>query len=355
MSETWQEAYSELTRFITERSDIKIEANSIRLPDTVRTEFYELFNKVRTAFMQENSLTLLSEATNLSQKYLKAEQDVIKLLKLKNISMMASLSRFLNDPVDELRRGLYDPLFDLLKGLIEAEVFEAKSVQIIEASFKPLYCLGYGKWLILTLVKLAEAKKSFSFVLKELTLYDAHKAGSAVKEDLPIPKESNNISFSHKMESAFIVPDVLIHSARINRYIALRSQIGSAIGTATEASKNREWSPIDFATVLEPELILVYSDDNPDDISLIADAYNICRPDLIIESRAQEGWFVREGLMKVKAYHNILKPTLGTYIVSKESVPELSPEEQAEGIHILTAGLDGAKLEPIIEALIQKD
>jgi hypothetical protein len=74
----------------------------------------------------------------------------------------------------------------------------------------------------------------------------------------------------------------------------------------------------------------------------------------------------------IKLQHHSLKPILGTYIVSREPVPEqaykdLMPEESLEpileeqrleqaaskqaGIHILTAGFNQLNLVPILDVM----
>ena len=62
--------------------------------------------------------------------------------------------------------------------------------------------------------------------------------------------------------------------------------------------------------------------------------------------REQKDWYEKEELEKIKIYHNSLKPTLGTYIVSREPMPELKAVESGRIVfHILTVGFDQSKLE----------
>ena len=141
----------------------------------------------------------------------------------------------------------------------------------------------------------------------------------------------------------------------MNKYIATRSQTGKPFGIATNTSEKREWYPLDSITALKPGLTLIYVSDNPEEISLVADAKRICRPDLIIECKVQRDWYEREGLEKVKFHHNSLKPRLGSHLVSSELVPEQVYEELGEAIHILNVGFDQFKLESIIRVLMQTE
>jgi hypothetical protein len=137
----------------------------------------------------------------------------------------------------------------------------------------------------------------------------------------------------------------------LKAYVSFRSEVGQSMATASDASDNKEWYPIDSVAVPEFGLTLVYLADKPDEISLVADAKRICRPDIIIECRGQRGWFEKEGSERVKFLPNSLKPTLGTYIIPIESVPVDKHGEFQEGIHILNVGFDQSRLGPIISAL----
>ena len=354
MPNTWQEVYTELTDFIAGHSEINIEANRVRLPVSVRPEFYRLFRAVRIAFLEGKYSNVLNEAKTLSQNYLVVEQEVTKRFSLDNVSMLPKLGRLLRDPLNQLIEGLFDPLFDLLKGRIGIEIFKAIASQKIETSFESLHRLGYEKWMVLSLVKLLEADDLFQVIPPNRTIYDAHKLGGLFEEEVPNAEESRSILFKHAPDPVFIVPDLTVHSTKVNRYIAIRSQIGKAFGIATDASKEREWLTLDYVVALEPGLTLIYVADNTEEISLIADVNKICRPDLIMICREQKDWHEKEGLEKIKLSHATLKPTLGTYIVSREPVPQ-QENEGLEGINMITVGFDQSKLEPIITALMQTE
>jgi hypothetical protein len=60
-------------------------------------------------------------------------------------------------------------------------------------------------------------------------------------------------------------------------------------------------------------------------------------------------WYQKGELEKTRFYNDKLKPVLGSYIISRNPVPELKPEEQEEGINILTVGFDQSRLEAVIK------
>ena len=115
MSAKWQEALGELINFIDTHSEIKIKPNYIRLPDSVRPVFYKKLDTVRSLFLEEKSSNMLAEAKTLSQHYIKAEKEIIEILKLDKVNMENSVHRFLHDPFDELKRAQFDPLMGLLQ------------------------------------------------------------------------------------------------------------------------------------------------------------------------------------------------------------------------------------------------
>ncbi len=353
MSNVWQKAHTELTDFVAEHSEIEIGASRVRIPESVRPEFYRLFNTVRTAFIEEKVHGLLNEGRLLSENYLKAEHEVVRVLGLEDVSMEADLLRFLHDPINQLIRGLFGPLFDLLKGRIGIEKFEATASKNIEASSRILYIAGYEKWIALSLIKLFEADKLFQTTPREFATDEEEviMRASSPEEPVPAPQESKRLLFKYEATATLTVPDLIVYSAKVNRYIATRSQIGEAFGTTTDTGDKMEWYPLDSVVTLESGLTLVYMADDPKEISLVADAQKICRPDFIIECREQKDWFEKEGLERVRLHHNSLKPKLGTYIVSKETVQEQDLEELGVGIHILTVGFDSSKLAPIVNSI----
>ncbi len=353
MLNNWHKRYTELTNFITKHSEIEIEVGSVHLPDSSRPEFYRFFDAVRTSFIEERLPNLLNEATTLSQNYLKAEKQATALLGLDDVSMVANLSRFLNDPIDQLIRILFTPLFDLLKGKVDVGIFEQTASRNIKVSFGHLYQLGYEKWVSVSLVNLLKADRLFQITPREFhSESEKARMGLALPmEENPPPEESRHLSFKQDQGAVFIVPDFIVHSAKVNRYVALRSQMGKPYAIASITSEKREWLNPDSKSIVDPGITFVYVADNPDEISLVADAGKICRPDFIIECREQKGWYEQEGLERVKLHHDSLKPRLGTYMVSMEPVPDQEPEKQGMDIHILSVGFDSSKLAPIVNSI----
>ncbi len=142
MPNSWREAYSEFTGYVTGNPKIKIGRSVIAIPADVRPEFYQLFDTVRETFLKEGFLTLVNEAEALSKGYKEVRDEVAKLLRLDDISWSASLNWFLQEPTNGLIRVFFNPLFDLLKGKIDAAIFEQVASRSIESSFKGFYRRG---------------------------------------------------------------------------------------------------------------------------------------------------------------------------------------------------------------------
>jgi len=395
MSNSWQKAYSELKEYIAGNPKIEIGKNVIAIPGDIRPGFYQIFDTVRVDFLKEKFPNLLDEAEPLSKGYVEVEDGVTKLLGLDDISISASLSWFLHDPTNGLMRTLFNLLFDLIKDKIDTETFEKEASTIIERAFRDFYRKGYENWVNLSLLELLAADKALAVPTVDYEIEDAiAETGRQVglhEESVPELEEMKHLSLTPRGMAAFIAPDIIVRSAKINRYISTGIGLSEASWTAKLVSEKREWYP---ATSVKRKLgpivhwpdLVIYSDDKPEDLALIADFSRFCRPDLIVECMEQKDWYQQEGLERVKLYHSVFKPRLGTYAVSREPVPEqafkeLLPEqfaeepaaeavsqepvsepeqeaasaeehgERAADIHILAVGFDKSQLVPIIEAL----
>ena len=352
----WYQAYTELKDFVTGHHEIEVNKDVIAIPEKVRPKFYRLFDAGRTTFIEENFSALLYKSRALSERYTKVEEEVINLLRLDGISMSVGLHRFLRDPKNQLVRGLFDPLFDLLRGKTNVEAFEEEASRSIENSFKEVYRLGYEKWVVLSLVKLLESNKSFHVPLRQPTFKEIMKRLPTSEEPVPLPEESNSLSFEHEMMPILIVPDFIVYSAKIDRYIAVRSEFKQAIWIVADINQEREWYTFDFITEKNAPVdlesgLLVYIDDSPEDLALIADSTKVLRPDLIVECVEPKDWCGEDELENVKLRHDVFKPKLGTYVVCGGPVPEHIPEKLETDIHLLTVGFDQSKLDPIINVL----
>lgn len=375
MQKDWQTAYSELTKYIANHPEIKISGESVSIPKDVRIEFYRLFDTIRRGFVEQELPDINTKAKTLNQQYLLSERNLIEQLKLEEVCYDEGIDRFLHNIMTELIAPLRDPLFDLLKGKTEIDQYCRRAVQAIETSIKPLFLVGYEKWLAFSLVRTLEAASLFRVIPRDTWPMERYVVMAASpQEQAPTPTGTNSLILKrHKMEEdpLFILPDLIVFSNKIGGYFSLKQAIGNAVLNASNESPNREWFPFD-ARFTDPGLTLIYLSDNINDLSLVADAEKICRPDLMIECQVQKNWYNKDSLERIKLRNGDLKPKLGTYIVCWEEIPEramvelqkhigvdfdktseeINEETGRQRFHFLNIGLDESKLEPIVSALI---
>ncbi len=357
MSENWRQAYMKITDFITNHPEIKIEPSVVKIHETVRPEFYQLFNTAREAFIKEKNEALLNKAEVLNKKYIQVEEEVIKLLGLECISIFPRVDNFLHNPIDELIRELRNPFFSLLKGRMDITSYEEEASNILVSSFDSLYQQGYEIWMILSLIKLLEADKSFRVDADEFDDDEYFKHGGGMGVSAPKPEELREISFKHNPIIGILVADQIVHSAKSGHYFSFRPHIVEPVGEAINKSKQREWLQLPVRTILNMgrNVILVYADKELEELSIVADLKTICRPDLIIECVGLRKLFNENSLDKVKNCNDNFKPRLGTYIISNELVVEKIPEGKETDIHFLSVGFDQSKLEQIINLFTNKE
>jgi hypothetical protein len=357
MENTWEQAYKELIEFVDAHPEIVITANTTRLPDEVRDDFYRRFDSARAAFVKERFPAFASEAQAISRIYLPLEDEIIKLLGLSEVSMDNDTHRILKDPLAQLIRPVFDPLFMLLKDQTHSENFEFSSKQKIISAFSSLYNQEYEKWVVFSLIKLLNPDKLFEVIPRPFSseFETITISTSQNNERLPYPKESRALVFKDGMPSTLVCPDFIIHSPRNNKYIGIRSSYGRALGKASYYNHARNWRSLDSVPDLNKGLSLIYLDDNPENIALIADADKICEPDLILECKGNKGWYHAADILSeiewLNACYFSLKPKLGTYIVSREKPPQELLAKLEKGIHVLTTEFDSEKLSPLADAL----
>jgi hypothetical protein len=102
---------------------------------------------------------------------------------------------------------------------------------------------------------------------------------------------------------------------------------------------------------LHPYGTFICIGDDANEVSLIADEKRICHPDLIIGCSIQEPLNEEKVLAKIKLQHDILKPKMGTYIVSDMPVQGDENNQLDSNIHILSVGFEQSMLNAIVNAL----
>jgi hypothetical protein len=353
----WVEAFNELSRFVAGNREIRIEHDGMTIPEGVRSEFYRRFDAVRTVFLEEGFRDQFDASKRLSETYRRIEREVINRLGVDRIVLPAGLDRYLHEPTRQLIRGLFDLLFDLVRGRIGPEVFAEIASKTLDLSFRDLYPLGYEKWVALNLVHLFGPEKSFCVPLRQPTSKEVIKRLPESQEPVPPPVVSNELSFEHEGVPILVVPDFIVYAPRIDRYMAMRSDFRHAIWMGVHRREKGEWAAFDSLRQNDDPVdvkscLLVYQAEHPDDLALIADSARLLRPDLVVECMLENRWHEPEELNRVKRRHDALKPGAGSYVVSRSPAPEAVCRALGPDVRFLSVGFEGWRLAPLMETLM---
>jgi hypothetical protein len=365
MSDEFRQAYAALTDFIAAHSEIEIGESVSSIPGDLRQDFYAFFNAARNAFIEEKFPQYVSTARTLKSEYDRAAEEASAWLSLEETSVASNLRRFLQDPCDSLTRELFDPLFDLLKKRETEDTFSIRASDEIETLFPIVYRGGYEKWMLLALANLLQVQKAFRVPVREQQPGDRSKsAAHAPAEEVPSPMESNSFLFSQSSKSIFAVPDFIVFSSALNKYVGVRSEFRQGIYNAMNPNPEREWLPLDtdLLILLESGLALVYVNENLESIALVSDVAKLCRPDLALLCVDTQTMTQNGTLEKIAMVEDRLRPIRGSYVIVNDSWPpvEESPDpaasdapsiEETSKARVLTVGFDRSKLLPVIDAL----
>jgi hypothetical protein len=361
VSVTWLKQLSELENYIEKHPEIVVEKTRITIPQIIRSEFYQLFNEVRAAFISEKFPELLKATKPLTKNFLKTQQEVKQLLALDSIVLPEFVERFIRDPLDSLMELLWSPLFDLLKNKVNPTAFEKEGVRVIKESYYVCYFKSYESWLELALLKLFKSKDLKSVPIPAAGYSFDHAQSEAIHLKLsPVypPVDSTKLSFLRSQpHTSFTVPDFIIYSEKLGKYVSARSEAREARWIATDASGNRDWLPIlnEYTKVIfTPGYILLYIANVLEDIALVNDVNKICRPDMVIEFGVSEDWYSEKEVQNIRLRHDILKPIMGTFIITGQCVPLLEFDKK-NNIHILDVGFNQSELKPVVDAFINSN
>jgi hypothetical protein len=325
MSRKWLSIFSDLKGFINNNQQITINQKLIKIPEDDRNEFYGLFDTMRSAFVEEECADLLEWAKPLCERYLQAEQEILKNSTISEVIIPSKLRWFVNNPVDGLRRALYDLLFSLLKDRINIEQFKNQGLNSISLLNNQLKEQCYQYWSMVTLTNLMDPVNYYSVRTEiDISSPESDYAIMPNKQPLEEPKETKKISLVHSNNNIFIVPDIIFYSKIIDQFVALRSEATPATWTAKNASDKMEWLPINHNRFLNPGTVLINTSQNLEAISLIRDAHMISRPDMILVCREPEDWYEKERTIEFSQFKQDLEflgPRRGMHIISRSVVP----------------------------------
>ncbi len=360
----WLQQYKELKRFINANPSIAITDNSIAIPGDVRAEFYKNFDALRAGFVKDRLVIDLDRADALSEAYGTISKTVKQDMHLEEIKTSDNLKWFLCDPLNGLMRSLFDPVFDLLKGRLDVNSFGIAAETTVKNVFQPLFAEGYKRWTTLALMQQLAADRLWAIKSSGSSESFETKRGifAAVRDaSPPSMTETDNLVFGGAANGSFLVPEAIVHSRKLQGYVGFVHPSNMSLMKANSFNKKLEW--LDQKQIkqdcgtsnLWSDMMLYISGESADDLKLVADSERIARPAAILEIMEEESWCYEKTIGAITRHNQVLVPSLGSYVISRtevdpESFKQLCP---SENIHLISAGYDVSRLEPLVSALAQ--
>jgi len=370
MDYNWQADLRELEFYVKNNPAIKIEPTSVLIPADVRDEFYARFDRVRENFIRQYFSSELALAGELKFEFSRAETEAIAALGLDGKAKIAAPLRWLvDDPLNGMMRPVFNPLFDLIKEKITPEDFEQTAKGDVEIYFNQYFNLGYERWTAFSLLKWLEPSEALTMPVHDCNLYSSSLEGDSQYERSEVPpslEPLREMIFDHSTHVTFTVPEVIIYSLKLKKYVALKTGFLEPNWKARIVSDEREWldlKPItQILTARNPwPNIMLYTGNHPDDLRLVADKYRLCRPDLILDTLASEERPGSATTDRIKSHHHLIKPVSGGGVVCRALVnlDDLagpgSQDETADlhpAIKTIYAGYDYTRLAEAFEELM---
>jgi hypothetical protein len=401
----WRQNYSKLQEYIAQHPQIEISLTGTCIPDEVRPEYYRLFDEVRSSFVREAFAAELIEAAPLSAAFMSAEKSAVSGLKLQSVIIDKNVRWFLEDPTDGLTRRLFDPVYDLVRGVVDTQGFEQKSSHFIRGLIQKYTRQGYVQWTALSLVPLLAPDQAYTVPMVDEsidTYLASNDVGQARFDDtaasfqgrftqmIPDVFPAQWLALDSSHFTPLLVPKIIFHSTLLDTFVAMRTDYHLVTHNAFELFRNiktMEWNKIkDVKRKYGPHQwwpdISLSIHEDPAELRISADATFIMRPDVIVDVMETADWYKNDGLDLVKRHCEIFRPRFGCFVVCREAPPETAapqeglaqtaaagagtaptPEEKSadagllselpDNIHLLNVGFDATKLEPIIAALAE--
>jgi hypothetical protein len=359
----WEQAYEELRTFAAGDSEIRLTPHVTIIPEQIRPRFYQLFDIARTAFIREHLPDSSEETKQLKDLYFDVEGRVKGMLDLEEVAIPSEVSRFLNETEGRLSEALFDRLFELLRDQMDVETFEKQTSIALRGLYAELFQQAYRNWAVLSLIESLRGRAHFS--VKAPLIEMTARGPKRVIDPQPIPKPeaTRQLSFLSETFPAFVVPNFIVDSAEIGRFVAFKTEIGDVYGQiqvmwrAADANPEREWFSHEeleslwkrYHTLDLKRDVLFYVCDRLSDLALVADSERFARPDGVVVSvsRKDEAEKLHE---KGRLYKDHLRPRSGVFMILPDPSREISVSP-TEGIHWLPVGFDTSKLLPMVHSL----
>jgi hypothetical protein len=339
----WKASYGELKDYIARHQNIEITHNSFYIPSDVRPGYYEHVEKIKEEFVRQFVESVLNEAKVLIEKWNEAERKVVHD-NIVLISLGKELTEFLKDPEQLAKNMVVKPLMDLIKGVSTEDDFEHNTAELIHKNMAALYADGYAKWVTLEMINFFEQDQLWGTISEDYNespeRVEVNSTGTN-KEEVHSPMELHGLIFEKASMCSFLTPRVILHSAKYNRFIAIRTDPYKPLWWTDHRSQNQEW--INYQQDIWQQYgnydywpdTYIYVADDVRDIELTSDCMNLCRPHFNIEYSVNSDIIKSGKLGRIKRHSAISDPMNGTLIISNTPIKD---SELIEAYDNISAG-----------------
>ena len=394
MEPEWHGHFTELVSFVTTNTCIRIDSETIDIPSDVRKQFYELFDLVRKSFVEEHFASQLVKGQTLCNAWAEVNAS-IEQSGFGPIEIHPELNWFMLNPIDGLKRQLYNALFSLLRSEIDLQTFGKQGHKLVSDAFDKFYRLGYMYWIQLALFTALQADKNYRVPVidsvADVLMGEGHENPGDHLGNVPALEECTTVTFIQQPIVSFMAPRIILHSTKLQQLLGLCTDFVEPQWRTNELNNTLEWynlpallkahnlekprpdykMPIEFTRIMSD--ILVYTTHSSDDIRLVADYYHFLRPDLCLDVMEQPDWYEKGGLEIIKKRHSVMRPRRGTYILCLEQpqqavIDELAPKQlvvpnardqqentmivdHVQDLRLLHCGLDVQQLGMLVDIL----
>jgi hypothetical protein len=343
----WKQNFYTLKDYIRSNPDIYIDKHEISIPEHLRGRFYEYFDDIRNTFVDHFFDSLHLDVDTLCVNYNQSEKELIDCLKLERIDLPVDLMSFLHNSREGMVRWLYNRLFEMLQDKITEEDFEKIAENDLYLTTAEMYRLGYETWAIFTLILSLEPDETYSVELDE--------------EYNPVVGDLREVAFGRQFNhSSKRIPEFIIHSKRLNSYIALKMPLAREVDgyyLPHEIPKKmlRDRTG-DTSFVLDSRIMFLSMLKNRDEIPVYAEIAErrFESPDVIIEFLTEYELEDSDKIYQIKNRSELMKPRQGSNIVVINPGEKSFSVSSIEELETFRVGFDKENFQPIIEKLLVK-
>ncbi len=359
MPREWIQEFEKLKGYINSHPEIEITQTKWSIPEETKENFYSAYDSVREALVKQYDSDIINESEALAVAYREAAEEATNRLHLDGIKVSPIFDIFLQSPKAALIKPLFNPLYDLLKGRIDACNLEKELPGLIDSFNQRLKVLVYEKWLVLSFINLLKPDELYCCPIKKRDKQRKKyriQTGRKHLQEIPKPLKTNLLSWEYDPMVLITPADFIIHTSALkkNKYIAIKTRFVMATQPAILPENKREWLKVNTDFKLDEDVILFYVADNPIDICLLAHDEQICRPDLVIKYRGYSNGELSRWLDIAKGDAGILQPASGFFLTSKNPLV-IQNNDLESNMHLLDTGLSETKLLPVILKLFNED